>query len=336
MPLKLTDITRELFDYIVAFRSRLARAAVPDMNTVRYELETVFHNMETKLTDHPSLMQEYRIAKYPLVALADEVILTSSWTQAKQWEQFLLERKYFSSNIAGNHFFVLLQKVEQMPLSVVTVFFYCLAFGFRGGFTQDDPSVMRLQDRLLQRIRPERENDDRILPEAYRAHHGETRRLPNVWKLGHVAAIALISLFVIVLIERVVVWPLLIGWSADDLSTPAAAVEPKPIGTNPVSPPGAAETVENPEYTVQLGFFRSEALASHFATQMESRGVKTKVVVRKGASGTRDYLVLNGSFSTKEAALAQQQRAEALTPLVTEMRVLEKSAAKGDCLSGCL
>ncbi len=77
----------------------MAKASVPDLDVVRHEIELVFYSMEEKVSRQPQIAKEYRAAKYPLVVLADEVILTSAWSHAKQWETCLLEKKYYSTNI---------------------------------------------------------------------------------------------------------------------------------------------------------------------------------------------------------------------------------------------
>jgi len=325
--LELTDIAADLFEYIVSFRQKVAKAAVPDINTVRYELESIFQNMESKLASHPHLAKEYRQAKYPLVALADEIILTSAWSEAKSWEQFLLEKKYFSSNIAGNHFFELLQKVEHMSRGVVAIYFYCLAFGFRGGFELNDPSISRLEERLLSRILDQPvARDQQIFEAAYHVDQGEERKLPKLWKWSTVLIIAVAFLVALAIVERGIVWPMLMGWQDYD-------EEPAPAGEQPIRP--AAKPIAPTVYTVQLGVFGSQTLALHFAEQMNGRGLETQTIRRRDASNKETFLVTTGSFQNKQAAVEEQQRAEALTPLVTQMRVVEKSKLVGDCIAGC-
>lgn len=340
--LQLTDLTKELFDYVVAFRQKASRGGLPDVARVQYELDTIFRSMEAKAGKSQALAAEYRQVKYPLVVLADEVILTSSWHGAKSWEQSLLETRYFSTNIAGNRFFSLLKDVDRMPTSVVTVFYYCLAFGFRGGFSQNDPAVLRLQERLLQRIvQGQPLKDEHMLPEAYRVDKGGTGRLTRVWSWSHLAVAALALFVVLVAAERAFVWPLLVGLSGGD-QAPETAGPGSPqiahqggagVQEQAAAPSRAAAPAAG--YTVLLGDFKSEVLAKHYAGQMAERGVLSRVIMQEHPSKGPQYLVLSGTFGSADEASAHLGKAKAATPLVTTMSVKGLAEVSGTCLSGC-
>ena len=328
--MRLTEITKELFDYLVKFRQRVAQASVPDLNVVRHEIELVFYSMEEKISKHPKLAKEYRTAKYALVVLADEVILTSAWSHAKRWEQCLLEKKYYSSNIGGNQFFKLLSKIEQMPASVIMVYFYCLAFGFRGGFSQNDPSLIRLKGRLLQRVMPKRSNADILLPDAYRIRKSHPTRLSKIWKWSHLGIASAVLFAGLLIIQRTIIWPLLIGSSLNSAvmaeNDTDTSLTPAPAGLVAGTPTG---------YTVQLGTFTSETFAIHFSQQIGQKGIESKIYFSVGQDGTQKYLVLTGTYTTQEAALNVMNQAKALSTVVSEMKVLTLEEATGDCIHGC-
>ena len=88
--MRITDVTKQLFTYLVGFRQRVAQGAVGDINTLRHELESVFHSMESIVSRHPKLVPEYRQVKYALTVLADEIVLTSAWPEAKNWKKYLM------------------------------------------------------------------------------------------------------------------------------------------------------------------------------------------------------------------------------------------------------
>lgn len=333
--MKLTDITKELFDYIVVFRQKVASGTVADLNTVHYELETVFHNMETKLSSQPSLQTEYRQVKYPLVVLADEIILTSAWSEAKRWEQFLLEKKYFSTNIAGNQFFKLLEKTDHMSVPVLTVFFHCLAFGFRGGFAANDPAVLRLQKRLLARILPDSKNAKaKVFAEAYRVDDSGTRKLSRLWKWSYLVVGAVLFALLLVSVERLLIWPMIVGWSMDEVTTAPGVAEPAASAASTSAVPAAAAAPT--EYTVQLGIFKSKTLALHFSSQMEQRGITSKVFEMSEGGGGPQYSAVSGTFDNQTDASVLLQKAQTLTPLVTKMRIVEMAqAVGGKCIAGC-
>ena len=332
--MKLTDITKELFDYLVAFRRKVSQASAPNLDVVRHELEMVFHNMDGKIAANRKLASEYRQVKYPLVVLADEIVLTSQWTHAKRWEQCLLEKKYFSSNIGGNQFFRLLANVDKMPTSVITIFFYCLAFGFRGGFPQDDPSLIRLKGRLFSRIQSSKKGEGAMLPEAYRADKSGSGRLPRVWRWRHLV-IAAVAMFLLLLsIQRLVIWPLIIGKSMESL-TALDEQDTDAAGIAKQEAEGEKVTIKASGYTVQLGAFSSEVLAIHFSQQIEQKGIETRILYKSNAEEKQRYLVLSGTFANMEAAMKRMHEAEKASTLVSEMTVLSLEAASGDCIHGC-
>ena len=53
--------------------------------------------MDIRSRKDPRLDALYQKAKYPLVILADEIILNSDWQHSTIWEQNLLEQKYFNT-----------------------------------------------------------------------------------------------------------------------------------------------------------------------------------------------------------------------------------------------
>ena len=324
----LLDITKDLFDYLVNFRRSVARAAFPSLDEVRHDLEAVFLKMDEKVSHSQKLVNEYRQVKYPLVVLADEIILSSGWSDAKRWEKCLLEKSFFSSNIGGNQFFKLLIDVDHMPTSVITVFFYCLALGFRGGFPQDDPSLLRLKGRLLHRILPSGKPEEKILPEAYTLDKSGTGRLPRLWKWGHLFIAALLVFVALLAVLRFVVWPLLMGPSMSDLAAIEAA---------PSSSLNDDNISDHPKgYTVQLGSFATEIVAVHFSQQIKQKGIESRIVIRTDSDNKHRYLVLTGAFTSEEEAIQTLNKAKSVSTLVSEMSILTLDKASGDCIYGCM
>ncbi len=329
--MKLNDVTKELFDYLIAFRRKVSQASAPNLEVVRHDLELLFYTMDEKIAGNPKLSAEYQQVKYPLAVLADEVVLTSAWAHAKRWEQCLLEKKYFSSNIGGNQFFRLLTKVDQMSSGVITIFFYCLALGFRGGFAPNDPSLLRLKGRLFTRIMPSSKGDGEVMfPDTYRMDKSGTGRLPKLWKWRHLIISGILLLITLLFIQRVIVWPLIMGSSMDNLAVMEGDTDAK-LDLSTASTAIGPTAVPASGFTVRLGSFTNETLAVHFSQQIEQKGIKSRILYHLGFDRKQQYIVLTGQFTSREDAERALLKAESASTLVSEMSVIRLEEALGDC-----
>jgi len=76
-------------------------------------------------------------ARFALVALLDEAILSSQWSGRDAWRSNTLQREIFRINVAGEEFYTRLEKLRQnvqenRPL--LEVFYACLVMGFEGRY----------------------------------------------------------------------------------------------------------------------------------------------------------------------------------------------------------
>ncbi|RZF24055.1 DotU family type IV/VI secretion system protein [Paraburkholderia sp. UYCP14C] len=76
-------------------------------------------------------------ALFAFNAWADELLLTTRWQGAAQWQCYLLQRRYSSVNNAGVVFFERLAQLTPTQLPVREVFYLCLALGFGGRYAYD-------------------------------------------------------------------------------------------------------------------------------------------------------------------------------------------------------
>lgn len=325
----ISELTKGLFDYIVEFRHRVRESTMPDIAVIAQEFQSIFSKMDTVAQRHSSLRSIYQQVKYPLVALADETVLSSNWREAKNWEHYLLENKYFSTNVAGNQFFRLLENADQMSPEVLKVFFYCLAFGFSGAFPPNDPSLFRLRGRLYQRIKPEEDvAPERLFPDAYRVNLGQATKLRRLWKWWHIA-VALILFFTLeVLIESTIMWPIILGDVADNVNTA------KSITTNQTKEESPAQ---NPVtgYTIRLGLFNNEADARALSDMVTGITGQCRIF-RLAAPGQQDsYYVIAGHFFSIEKAAEKFEFIKSSLSVRSDSSIVEYGKVPGECISGC-
>lgn len=97
----------------------------------------------------------YREAQYIMVVLADEVFLNIPWEGRTYWESHLLEERVFSSHVAGDHFFHVLDDFlkERNPTKREIGFLYltCLGLGFKGKYRgfDDQGRIARYREQLF-------------------------------------------------------------------------------------------------------------------------------------------------------------------------------------------
>lgn len=332
--MNLSDLTKELFDYVVAFRQRVRESSMPAITEIAHDFQSVFAKMDTTAQRHSSLMSAYQQVKYPLVALADEVVLTSEWSEAKDWEHYLLENKYFSTNVAGNQFFKLLEHAEQMDVEVLKVFFNCLAFGFSGAFSPTDPSLLRLRARLSKKIQPEEGavSPERLFPAAYTVNLGQATKLKRLWRWWHIVVVLVLFFTFLVLIESLVIWPIILGDIEDDVETAKAVSvkdEAKPVETSePVKNEGSG-------YTLQLGLFNNEADARNMAESANKVVGNCKIILSKEPGEAEAYYVISGHFFSIEKAVKSLELIKKSVPIRSDSGIVEMSKLPGKCILGC-
>lgn len=340
--MKLSDVTKDLFEYIVSFRRGLESRSAPDVGAVRQDFERIFSDMESRVAGDPELKNEYAQVKYALVATADESILNSSWSEARKWDRYLLEQRYFSSNIAGNQFFKMLERVEQMPKEVLKTFYTCLAFGFHGGFAADDPSLLRLRSRLLQRFMPDKEEPAAALfPDAYQVQVGRAMKLQPLWRIWHVVVGVLVLTVILVAIESTVIWPLMVG-NLDKVIESTSPVQmdsrgrvDAPMVTDAGGVAAAKASGFAAGYLVQHGAFDSQDLAASLVSELAKVGISASLYAAAGTGGARKFIVMEGPLPNIESAAKALETARSKSGGTASVNILDAKTFAGTCVAGC-
>lgn len=196
--MNLLDIVRELFAYLVRFREKAPTTAAPSWHEVQSELVAIFARMETKVRAQSTLVEPYKAVRYALVALADEVILTSGWDQADFWRESSLEKYYFGTDAAGERFFELTEQLQNASTDVVAVFYLCLSLGFCGKYAPDDPRLSEIKADLKSRLPDGEMKNNNLSKGAYGRSAGKRRSNPGrkAWMWAALVGVAaLVVLF---------------------------------------------------------------------------------------------------------------------------------------------
>jgi type VI secretion system protein ImpK len=145
-------------------------------------------------------------AKYALVALLDETVLSIPGSCRDYWISSPLQLEYFGDNIAGEEFFRKLDKLLVEPEKmheILEVFYICLSLGFEGKYRISDPARLDMVIDNLGRIirRAQKLRFPKISPHGLRSASGGISRggpvLVPLWIVGLFAASAIIILWAI-------------------------------------------------------------------------------------------------------------------------------------------
>ncbi|WP_321946669.1 DotU family type IV/VI secretion system protein [Paraburkholderia sp. J10-1] len=131
--MKLADIFIPLFAQMRAFA--LSPSCDAESLTVRLDGAIA----STRRGAHDAGFQETDIdeALFAFNAWADELLLTTQWDGAAQWQRHLLQRRYSDVSNAGVVFYERLAKLTPAQLPVREVFYLSLALGFGGRYAYD-------------------------------------------------------------------------------------------------------------------------------------------------------------------------------------------------------
>jgi type VI secretion system protein ImpK len=242
----LREASADLFAMILAFRAA--------SNEERSPYRVFRQEVMDRLAEFDRRAERDRLdpngeARFALIALADETVMSSDWEDAAEWSRNPLQMHYYGDFTAGERFFERMEKLTAgTDDDLLEVYFTCLAAGFRGRYRDDPATLGSIRSRIFHRLTiPNLRDETHLTPEAYGRSLERpllTRRIPFAWITPF--ALAVIGLYVAyyVILQRqvgdivqVAAKPLAAG-----VSQPTYGVVPPPAGVSkpaPVAPPAA-------------------------------------------------------------------------------------------------
>lgn len=188
---ELFRVTSNLFLFLTSFRRKVRRGIRVELLDAADRLEEVFGQMAGEAKQDPRLEALYEKAKYPLVVLADEILLHSGWEFAPQWESRLLEEKMFGTNIGGEKYFSIANELRPEDTELAAILFTGIALGFGGKYRERTEKLSEVRKRLY------RQNaeylatlGDKITPAAYHVDAQPAKKLSPLLNLYRVLIVA--------------------------------------------------------------------------------------------------------------------------------------------------
>lgn len=188
---KLYQLASPLFLYLVSFRRKVRKGFDVSESMVEQDLREIFGQMEHSVKNDMRLEAFYKEALYPLVVLADEVLLHSEWRHRDSWrEHHLLEKEKFKSNIGGDEIFEIASKLKHEQVELAAILFTALSLGTYDNKREQLPEVRaklyRQLTEYLVEVKP-----DNLTPLAYRVEERDAARFSRGFTLLHVMAFGL-------------------------------------------------------------------------------------------------------------------------------------------------
>jgi type VI secretion system protein ImpK len=131
---RLADVFAPCFTLILKLR---AGTKFGDPDTLRRRTKNLLDEAEREALQTGVSPDEIRNAKFALVAFIDETILSSDWSQKKDWASAPLQLELYDQYDAGEVFFDRLESLREDPASnaaVLEVYYLCMTLGFKGQY----------------------------------------------------------------------------------------------------------------------------------------------------------------------------------------------------------
>jgi len=203
-----------LFVPLMAYVQGLDRLENPQAQEVHDELQRLIKQARDTALSAEIELSQFNEALFPVVAWTDERLsLLPKWQEARPWRTLMLQRKFFSTSLAGVQFFERLEQLKKNEQELREIYVTCLALGFVGRYSMNPnaPELTALLQDQYKILRPDRAVKSssvggiaRLFPEAYRLAAARVRH--RRWHFGSRIFWLLIIIVPTVLIAAIAYW----------------------------------------------------------------------------------------------------------------------------------
>jgi type VI secretion system protein ImpK len=166
----MSDIVQELTGECFGAIARLREldGPVPSPETVHSRLRGFIGALKDRARTHGVPEKDTEDILYALVALTDEVAISTPEPLRSYWQSQPLQLHYFGENVAGEGFFARLQALlsDGRRIEVLRVYHLCMLFGFQGkyGFPGGEVELLRIADGVRNLLERNLEVPDELAP----------------------------------------------------------------------------------------------------------------------------------------------------------------------------
>lgn len=173
----------DCFTDVLLFTRKFCRGELEiiAVDQVRSELESLFQKSKIMAEENGMPEEFYQSAKFPVVALVDEMLQTSAWVEKSAWAKNPLQRINFETTNAGADFYNRLNILNKFgpDRDIREVYALALGLGFRGKYFRGEDrqkyeEIKAFNLSLLLPDEAQRNIDSATLfPFAYKGHDQE-------------------------------------------------------------------------------------------------------------------------------------------------------------------
>lgn len=201
----------DCFTDVILFTRKFVRGELEmnELDEVRREIIHLFEHSQ-KLAEEQDMAEDfYNQARYPVVALVDEMLQCSNWSNRSDWQKNPLQRHYFETTSAGAEFYDRLNILNKFgpDRDIREVYALCLGLGFKGKYFRGEDrkayeGIKAFNLSLLLPDEAQRNIDSATLfPFAYKGHDDDDK---NSFKARLNIYPVIIGLPVLVVISMVI------------------------------------------------------------------------------------------------------------------------------------
>ncbi len=181
-------VTRDCFNALVQLR-QLDEGSLPSVDALHAQLRRFVDALLQKAAQAGFSREDANDLAYPVVALADEIVMGKSEALRERWASRSLQLHFFDENVAGEAFFTRLEALRRdaRGAEIVRAYHLALLFGFQGRYKVrgGDLELLSLVEDLERELgRGRRADDEALSPRGDRPAEALSRRAarsPLLW-----------------------------------------------------------------------------------------------------------------------------------------------------------
>jgi type VI secretion system protein ImpK len=131
---ELSDHFSDLF-ILAAYLKNAKDLGSPE--SLRHKIIDLLNQADRSTKDSGIPDEVFQQVRYGMVALIDEMILSSPWPYKDQWSGNTLQYEFYHDNIAGIEFYNKLEGIRRaLPINtgLLECYYFCLSIGFEGQY----------------------------------------------------------------------------------------------------------------------------------------------------------------------------------------------------------